>query len=53
MKEFQNQQQKEKKDSIFSYDDDGVMLWHGKRCESEECTPEELEEMDKLLSEFR
>lgn len=53
MKEFQNQKQKEKKDSIFSYDDDGVMLWHGKRCESEECTPEELEEMDKLLSEFR
>ena len=29
------------------------MLWHGKRCESEQCTPEELEEMDKLLSEFR
>ena len=44
---------KEEKNSIFSYDDDGVMLWHGKRCESEEATPEEIEEMEKLLSEFR
>ena len=44
---------KEKTNSIFSYDDDGVMLWHGKRCESEEATPEEIEEMERLLSEFR
>jgi len=29
------------------------MLWHGKRCESEEATPEEIEEMERLLSEFR
>ena len=51
MKEYSKQ--KENKDSIFSYDTDGVMLWHGKRCESEKCTPEEIEELDKLLSEYR
>ena len=44
---------KEKTNSIFSYDDDGVMLWHGKRRESQEATPEEIEEMERLLSEFR
>lgn len=36
----------------ISYDSDGVMLWNGKRCESKECTPEEMKEMEELLSEF-
>ena len=37
---------------IISYDTDGVMLWHGKRCESVEPTEEERREMEDLLSEF-
>ena len=39
--------------NIISYDTDGVMLWHGKRCESIPPTEEELKEMEALLSEFR
>ena len=39
--------------SIISYDTDGVMLWHGKRCKSVEPTEEERKEMEDLLSEFR
>lgn len=39
--------------SMISYDTDGVMLWHGKRCESIPPTEEELKEMEDLLSEFR
>lgn len=38
---------------LISYDTDGVMLWHGVRCESQEATPEEIKEMEELLSEFR
>ena len=38
---------------IISYDTDGVMLWHGKRCESTPCTIKEQKEMEELLSEFR
>lgn len=38
---------------IISYDTDGVMLWHGKRCESVEPTEEERKEIEDLLSEFR
>ncbi len=38
---------------MISYDADGVMLWHGKRCESIPPTKEELKEMEDLLSEFR
>lgn len=34
------------------YDPDGVMVWNGKRCESELATEEEQEEMKKLLSEY-
>lgn len=40
-------------DSIISYDTDGVMLWHGKRCESNPCTPEEQKEIEDLLAEFK
>ena len=38
---------------MISYDTDGVMLWHGKRCEAIPPTKEELEEMEALLNEFR
>lgn len=34
------------------YDPDDVMVWNGKRCESEESTEDEQEEMKKLLSEY-
>lgn len=37
----------------INYDSDGVMLWNGKRCESVPCTPEELKEMEELLSEYK
>ena len=37
---------------IGDYDTDGVMLWHGKRCESVEPNEEERKEMEDLLSEF-
>lgn len=38
---------------IISCDTDGVMLWHGKRCESTPASEEEQKEMEALLSEFR
>ena len=37
--------------NIISYDTDGVMLWHGKRCEAIPMTKEEQEEIDKLIKE--
>lgn len=40
-------------DEIISYDEDGVMLWHGKRCEAIPCTEEEQKELDEMLSEYR
>lgn len=42
-----------KKNNIISYNDDGVMLWNGKRCESSPCTSEEQKELEDLLSEFK
>ena len=39
--------------NIISYDTDGVMLWHGKRCESTPATLEEQKEMEELLSRFK
>ena len=55
MKEYNNKinNNKEVFNKIISYDTDGVMLWHGKRCESVEPTEEERKEMEDLLSEFR
>ena len=38
---------------MISYDTDGVMLWHGKRCEATPPSEEELKEMEDLLSEFQ
>ena len=38
---------------IISYDTDGVMLGNGKRCESEQCTDEEIKELEELLSQFK
>ncbi len=40
-----------KYDEIISYDNDGVMLWNGKRCESIPITKEEQEEIDKLIKD--
>lgn len=37
----------------FRYDPDGVMVWDGKRCESEKCSEEELKELEEFLSEYR
>lgn len=39
--------------NIISYDTDGVMLWHGKRCEATPASPEEQKEMEELLSRFK
>ena len=38
--------------SLIDYDNDGVMLWNGKKCIEVEPTSEEKEEMEKLLDEF-
>lgn len=55
MKKYNNKinNNKEIFNKIISYDTDGVMLWHGKRCESVEPTKEERKEIEDLLSEFR
>lgn len=37
------------KDQQITYDTDGVMLWHGKRCESVPASPEEIAEMEEML----
>ena len=37
----------------ISYDEDGVMLWNGKRCESIPLTEEEQNEMEELLKEYK
>lgn len=42
-----------RKSPHIRYDPDGVMVWNGKRCESEEPSEEESKEMEELLSEFR
>ena len=38
---------------MIDYDTDGVMLWHGKRCEAIPPSEEELKDMEDLLSEFK
>lgn len=38
---------------MIDYDTDGVMLWHGKRCEAIPPSEEELKEMEDLLSDFK
>ena len=38
---------------MIDYATDGVMLWHGKRCEAIPPSEEELKEMEDLLSEFK
>ena len=44
---------KGKKIPYIRYDPDGVMVWNGKRCETIKATEEEINEMEKLLSEFK
>lgn len=47
---------KNNKDNIYNkiidYDTDGVMLWHGKRCEAFPMSDEETNEMEDLLAPF-
>lgn len=38
--------------STITYDTDGVMLWHGKRCESEKASPEEIAELEAMINEI-
>ena len=42
-----------RKSPHIRYDLDGVMVWNGKRCESEEPSEEESKEMEELLKDFR
>ena len=42
----------EKSAPHIRYDEDGVMVWNGKRCETIPPTEEEKKEMKKLLSEY-
>ena len=42
-----------RKSPHIRYDPDGVMVWNGKRCESEEPSKEESKEMEELLKDFR
>lgn len=39
-------------DSTITYDTDGVMLWHSKRCESEQASPEEIAELEAMINEI-
>lgn len=45
--------EKDNKSPIIDYDEDGVMLWNGQRCESIPPSEEEKKEMEDLLSAFR
>lgn len=36
----------------FGFDDDGVMLWNGKRCESIPMNPDEEKEIKDILSQY-
>lgn len=41
-----------KKSEIITYDTDGVMLWHGKRCIKVDCPSENKEELEMLIKEI-
>lgn len=36
----------------ISYDDDGVMLWNGERCEAKEANEEKIKELEAFLDEL-
>lgn len=40
-------------EKIIDYDKDDVILWHGKRCESNPYSDDEINELEELLSEFK
>ena len=44
---------KGKKAPHIREDDDGVLVWNGKRCEDTPATEEEIKEMEELLKEYR
>jgi hypothetical protein len=48
-----NKYNKNINNNIILYDEDGVMLWNGKRCESNKATDEEIKEIELLLSKYK
>ena len=44
---------KGKKAPHIREDDDGVLVWNGKRCEDTPATEEEIKEMEELLKEYQ
>ena len=42
-----------RKSPHIRYDPDGVMVWNGKICESEESSEEQSKEMEELFKDFR
>ena len=42
-----------KKAPHIRVDDDGVLVWNGKRCEDTPATEKEIKEMEKLLKEYQ
>lgn len=43
---------KEIPDQVISYDNDGIMLWHNKRCENKSLSDKENKEFEEILREF-
>ena len=41
-----------KSEKIITYDADGIMLWHGKRCIKVDCSAEDKEELERLIREI-
>ena len=39
-------------EDAISFDTDGTMLWHGKRCESKKLSKKELDELSKIISDI-
>ena len=35
------------------YDDDGIMVWNGKRCSKEPLTNEEQQELEKIINRYK
>lgn len=42
-----------RKEPHIRYDDDGIMVWNGKRCEATLPTEKELKEMEILLKDYK
>lgn len=53
LSKYNNKYNYKNNNDIISYDTDGVMLWHGKRCESELLSLEEQKELEEILTCFK